>query len=122
MIKLGIIGTGGMANTHAKNFQKIKGVELVACCDIDREKVEKYGKTYCIKGCYTNVDEMLKKEKLDAVSVVTSDKFHHPMVMRALAKRLHVMCEKPLALNRKDAWEMAGLAKKQRVINNVNFS
>ncbi|OGF44342.1 MAG: hypothetical protein A2231_06850 [Candidatus Firestonebacteria bacterium RIFOXYA2_FULL_40_8] len=122
MIRLGIIGTGSMANTHATNFKNIKDVEIVACCDIDMQKVEQYSKKHCVKGCYSDVSEMLDNEKLDAVSVVTSDRFHHPVVMKALSKNLNVMSEKPLALNSKDAWEMAKMAKKKGVINNVNFS
>ncbi len=122
MIKLGIIGTGGMANTHALFFKKIKGVELTACCDVDLKKAGEYAKKHCINNFYSDAEEMLKKEKLDAVTVVTSDKFHHPVVMKALAKKLHILCEKPIALNRKDAWEMAGEARKKGVINNVNFS
>jgi len=122
MLKLGIIGTGAMANTHAKNFLKIKDVKLTACCDIDRVKVEKYAKVHSIPGVYTDLDVMLRSEKLDAVSVVTTDQHHHPVVMKVLSKKINVMCEKPLALNRKDAWEMARTAKKNGVINNVNFS
>ena len=111
-----------MANTHATNFKKIKDVELVAGCDVDKEKAEQYCKDHCIKNAYYEVDEMLANEKLDAVAVVTTDRFHHPVVMKALAKKLNVLSEKPLALNRKDAWEMANMAKKKGVINNVNFS
>ena len=122
MIKLGIIGTGSMANTHAVNFKKIKDVELTACCDIDRAKVEQYSKDYGVKSSYCDVSAMLENERLDAVAVVTTDRFHHPVVMQALAKKLHILSEKPLALNRKDAWEMANTAKKKGVINNVNFS
>ena len=122
MIKLGIIGTGSMANIHATNFKKIKDVEIVACCDVEKEKAEKYSENHGVNSCYSDVSDMLDNEKLDAVSVVTSDRFHHPVVMKALSKKLHVLSEKPLALNAKDAWEMAKMAKKKGVINNVNFS
>jgi len=111
-----------MANTHALFFKKIKDVQLSACCDIDLKKAEEFSKKHCVKGCYSDLNGMLRNESLDAVSVVTSDKFHHPVVMKALEKKLHVLCEKPLALNNKDAWEMAGAAKKKGVINNINFS
>ena len=111
-----------MANTHALYFNKIKDVEISACCDIDKTKAEQYAKKHCVSGCYWDIDEMFRNEKLDAVSVVTSDRFHHPVVMKALAKKIHILCEKPIALNRKDAWEMAREAKKKGVINNINFS
>ena len=64
MIKLGIIGTGGMANTHALFFKKIKGVELTACCDVDLKKAGEYAKKHCINNFYSDAEEMLKKRKV----------------------------------------------------------
>ncbi|HDY64739.1 MAG TPA: Gfo/Idh/MocA family oxidoreductase [Phycisphaerae bacterium] len=121
MIKLGIIGTGSMANNHAAGFKVIRGVKLTACCDIVKKTARDFAKRYEIANVYTDYEQMLRDVPLDAVSIVVNDKFHAPIAIAAAKKGLHVLCEKPLATNPKDAWEMVKAAKKAGVINMVNF-
>jgi len=122
MIKLAIIGTGGMANTHAKNFGSMKSVRIVACCDINEKRVKDFAEKYSIKNWFTDVDKMLDSIKLDAVSVVTSDDSHYKVSIKAIKRGLHVFCEKPLATNERDALEMLREAKRRNIITGVNFS
>lgn len=122
MIRLAIIGTGGMANGHADHFRKMKGVKLVACCDIIKDKAVEFAGKWKIPASYSRVDEMLAKERLDAVSVVTSDSGHAPAAIAALKHGLHVLCEKPLATSLPEARRMLAAAEKAGVINMVNFS
>jgi len=122
MIKLGIVGTGGMANNHARNFAKIDGVELVAGCDIDPVRVKDYCLRHGIPGVYTDAKTMLEEVELDAVSVVTSDPYHAPLSLLAIEAGKHVFCEKPLATSHADATAMRDAAQKAGVINMVNFS
>ena len=121
MIKLAIAGTGSMANQHADNFGNIRGVKIVACCDIVKKKAQDFAKTHGIANYYTDFDQMLKAESLDAVSIVVSDKFHAPLATAAIKKGLHVFCEKPLATTVADAKKMVKAAKKIGVINMINF-
>lgn len=122
MIKLCVLGTGGMANAHAREFKKIKGVKIVACCDIRKEAADKFAETHGIPGVYTDLKEMLEKEKPDAVTNVTIDAAHYPTSMEIIRRKINILCEKPLATNAGDAWKMVAAAKKARVINMVNFS
>ena len=123
MIKIAIVGTGGMAGGHADWFQnKIKGCKVVACCDVVPERVKAFAERFKIPACYTDLDEMLRTEKLDAISNVTPDRFHAPLTLKAIAAGLHVLCEKPLATCYADAKKMADAAKKKGVINMVHFS
>jgi len=123
MIKIAIVGTGGMAGGHADWFQnKIKGCKVVACCDVLPERVKAFAERFKIPAFYTDMDKMLREEDLDAVSNVTPDRFHAPLSLKAIAKGLHVLCEKPLALNYADAKKMADAAKRKGVINMVNLS
>ena len=122
MIRLGIIGTGGMANGHAVEFGKIRGVKIVACCDVVPEKVRAFAKKHGIKHIYTDYHVMLENEKLDAVTNVTNDAMHAEISLAVIAKGLHVLCEKPLATNLADARRMAIAAREAGVINMVNFS
>ncbi|MFA5293276.1 MAG: Gfo/Idh/MocA family oxidoreductase [Phycisphaerae bacterium] len=121
MIKLAIVGTGSMANNHALAFKAIKGVNLVACCDIIADVAKQFAKTHNIRSYYADFDKMLDMENLDAVSIVSSDKFHAELSLAAIRKGLHLFCEKPLATNPEDAWKMAKVAQKTKVINMVNF-
>jgi predicted dehydrogenase len=121
-IQLGIIGTGGMANHQADQFQKIKGVRLVAACDVNAERVAAYASKYGIPRTYTDYRELLDDPEVDAVSVVTSDTFHAPVSIAALKAGKHVLCEKPLAMNYEEAQRMVAAAKAARKINMVQMS
>ena len=123
MIRIAIVGTGGMAGGHAEWFQtKIKGCTVVACCDVVPGRAQAFAERFKIPAFYTDMDEMLRKEKLDAVSNVTPDRFHAPLTLKAIACGLHVLCEKPLATCHADAQKMAVAARKKGVINMVNLS
>jgi predicted dehydrogenase len=122
MIKLAIIGTGGMAKGHAATFKNMKGVRVVAACDVDRPKAEAFAESYGIPAVYGDVDTMLAEAEIDAVSNVTSDAWHAPLSLKAIAAGKHVLCEKPLATNYPDAKAMADAARRKGVINMVNFS
>lgn len=122
MIRLGVVGTGGMANGHARSFARIRGCKVVACSDIDLKRAQAFAERHSIPAAFGNVDEMLASADIDAVSVVTSDAGHKPVSLAVIKAGKHVFCEKPLALNYKDAKLMADAAKKRGVINMVNFS
>jgi len=122
MIKLAIIGTGGMGHSHAERFGSLKDCVLVAACDVDAARVEDFVAEFSIPSGYTNADTMLAKEELDAVVIVTPDGAHRALGLKALDAGKHVLCEKPLALNYSDAREMADAAEKSGRINMVNFS
>jgi predicted dehydrogenase len=122
IIRVAIIGTGGMANQHAKCYREIPGCQLVACVDISRERAEKFAAEYGIPAVFNSVDELLAKAAVDAVSIVTPDGFHATQSIQCLKAGKHVLCEKPLALNYADAKKMVAAAKKAGVVNMVNLS
>jgi len=122
MVKIGIIGTGGMANAHATEFKKIKGVKLAACCDISAERAEAFAKKHEISKVYTDYRAMLGKEKLDGVANVTPDAMHAEISLAVIEHGVAILCEKPLATSLADAKKMRDAALKAGVINMVNFS
>ena len=72
--RVGIIGTGNISNAHMEGYNTLlDSVELAACCDLDREKAEAFAKRYGFAKVYTDYNEMLANEKLDAVSVCVDD-------------------------------------------------
>jgi predicted dehydrogenase len=122
MIRLAIIGTGGMAGTHAQSFAPMKGVALSACCDVDEKKAREFAHTWNIPRWYVDYDDLLGSEKLDAVSNVTVDIMHAPISLAAIAGGLAVLCEKPLATTLADARRMRDAAARHGVVTHVNFS
>lgn len=112
MLKVGIVGLGGMGTVHYSNYKHIDGAEVVAVCDpsITMEKAKEIG-----VAVYHNISEMIQKESLDIVDVCTPTFLHKQCVIEALNNKVHVICEKPIALSKSDATEMLELAKKQGV-------
>ncbi|MHB1000358.1 MAG: Gfo/Idh/MocA family protein [Armatimonadota bacterium] len=122
MIKLAIIGTGGMANAHAQEFGNIAECKIVACSDIVPGRAKEFAEKYDIPAAYEDTAEMFCKEEIDAVSVVTPDMYHIQPVLQAIEYGKHVMCEKPLASSLQDADNMMQAAKKKGILTAVNFS
>ncbi len=99
----GIVGCGGIAQVHAETLHRLPGVKLSACADIRPERAEAMGEKY---GCrsYSSLEEMLEKEKLDALHICTPHYLHVPMAEAAIAKGLAVFTEKPPAISM-EQWE-----------------
>ena len=122
MIRIGIIGAGGMGNAQAREFGKLKGCKVVAVCDVDPAKAKALAREHGVAHTYSDVDTMLQKAEIDAVSNITPDGLHKEVALKAIAAGKHILSEKPLATNYPDAEEMAKAAEAAGVINMVNFS
>ena len=122
MVRIAIIGTGSMAQTHAEHFQKIRGCKVVACSDVVHGRAAEFAAKNGIPASYEDTADMLDHESLECVSIVTPDHTHYDAVMQAVERGLHVMCEKPLADNLEDAYRMETAAREKGVITAVNFS
>lgn len=122
IMKVGIVGCGNISHSHMVAYKKNQNIEVVACCDINKQRAIDYAKAYEIKNAYGDIDEMLENEKdLDAVSVCTWNNAHYECTMKALKAKKHVLCEKPMAMNAKQGQEMEDEAKKQGVVLQVGF-
>ena len=121
-VRLAIIGTGTMAGWHARHFKDTPGCEITACVDTNADRLKAFCEKYEVPAGYTSVSELLEKEPIDAVAVVTPDGSHKPISLECIAAGKHVLCEKPLALNYGDAKEMADAAEAAGVVNMVHFT
>ena len=121
VVRIGILGTGGMARAHAAAFQAIRGVELVACCDVVPGRAEAFAETH---GIALSTDDRGKQlVAVDAVSIVTPDRFHAEPTLAALAAGKHVLCEKPLTVTLDEARAVAAAAAAHPgLIGMVNLS
>ncbi|WP_372353272.1 Gfo/Idh/MocA family protein, partial [Pararhizobium sp. YC-54] len=121
-MRLLVLGTGGMANTHAMNFATIDGVELVAAVDVDQVRVQAFALRHQIARTFTSLDEAIAWGDFDAVTNVTPDKIHYPTTLKLLAAGKHVLCEKPLAEDYAKADEMAKAAENSGLVTMVNLT
>ncbi|MGL5381344.1 Gfo/Idh/MocA family protein [Clostridium sp.] len=112
-LKVGIIGCGGIANgKHMPALSKIDEIKIVAFCDVDEERAIKANKEFGDEESkvFTDYKELLK-EDIDVVHVCTPNSSHAEISIAAMESNKHVMCEKPMAINSKEAREMLQASK-----------
>ena len=110
MFQVGIIGCGGIAQVHAQVLSSLEETSLAACADIREERARAMAEKY---GCraYASMEEMLEKEKLDAVHLCTPHYLHPPMALYAAKRGIAVFTEKPPAIDQA-GWDMVHEAAK----------
>jgi len=91
---------------HLPALKSHPQVKTVAICDVARDRAEEMAKKYDIPLISSDYREVIDKGNLDALLVVTPDDTHHAITMYGLDAHLHVLCEKPLAFNARQAREM----------------
>ena len=114
VLRIGIVGSGIFGQMHLKAFTRLQHegkAELAAIADIVREKREKAAQDYSVKP-YEDYREMIEKEKLDAITVVTPDAFHADIAVTALDMGCHVLTEKPMATTMEDCRRILGASEK----------
>jgi UDP-N-acetyl-2-amino-2-deoxyglucuronate dehydrogenase len=97
-LKTAIVGCGKVAGTHALAYQALPNSELVAACDISSERARSFAEKFHVRP-YTDLAEMLKREQVDVLSVCTQHTEHPAAVETAAAAGVHVISEKPLAID-----------------------
>ena len=122
-VKVGIIGTGWIAEAHAVGYKKMEDVEIVAAADLVPGKAEKFCKDNGLEGvrCYESGHAMLEAEELDAVSICTYNCQHAPCAIDALEHGVHVMLEKPFTVTTEEAVEVMRAEKKSGKILTIGF-
>ena len=94
--KAGIIGAGGMLQYHAAGFREA-GADIMAVCDLNKEAAEQAANEYGIENVFGDTSEMLEKlPELEAISVITPNRFHKPVAIQLLQAGKHVFCEFPV--------------------------
>ncbi|WP_046174300.1 Gfo/Idh/MocA family protein [Domibacillus indicus] len=110
-LRIGVLGTGAIAmERHIPAFKHVKEAEITAVMDVNEERAKEAAEKFGVKYVCTSLEEMLGK--IDALLITTPNKFHAPAAVQALNAGVHVMCEKPMALNTKECEEMVAAAKK----------
>jgi len=123
-LNVAIVGFGFMGRTHYGVWKKLRNVRVVCICDSNLDKI-----TAKVKGnldvadnsalpkdirIYDDFDRMLKDERLDIVDVTLPTPLHAPMAIKALARDINVLCEKPMAVNAKICDTMIAAERKSK--------
>ncbi len=120
MVKVGIIGTGGIASMHLNNLKKIERAKLVAICDIDKEKVKRAQEKFGGK-VYFDFKEMLDKEPIDALLICTPQIVRYEPIKEAAKRGIAIFCEKPPAFDLETARKIEEVIKETNILNSIGF-
>ncbi len=122
MKKLGVavIGTGFWGKNHARVYRELPGAELVAVCDVNAERAKAIAAQFGAKA-YTSSSRMLKNEEIQAVSVCTWSTLLAREALRALHSGKHVLVEKPMATNTRQAARLLEVAEANGLHLTVGF-
>lgn len=111
---------GKMGISHAAIVGAHPSVDFVAICDVSSLVLDAFKKFTRVK-TYSDYIKMIDTEKLDFVVVATPTKFHYQVVKYALEKNIHVFCEKPFSLTSVEGVELADIAKRKSLVNQVGY-
>src|SRR4051794_19858853 len=96
-LRFAIAGTGFWARYQLAAWGESGGARCVALCDVNKERAEAMGREMAIDSIYASAEEMLQKEELDFLDIITGIEMHAPLVELAAKYRIPVICQKPMA-------------------------
>lgn len=117
-LKVGVIGCGRVSVMHLGSIHFLEEAELVACCDIKKERAEAAAKKYGVKA-YVSYEEMIEQEKLDAVHICLPHYLHCKVACYAFEKGINVLTEKPMDVDLASAENAVQKAKEKGVLFGV---
>lgn len=114
-LKYACIGTGGIADKkHLSGYSKLDDVEIIAVCDTNIEAAKRIAGKYNIPHVYSDYKEMFRQQKLDLVSICTPNFLHSKICIDALRAGINVHCEKPLAINSSEVFNIIEEKKRSK--------
>jgi predicted dehydrogenase len=122
-LRIGFIGTGGIANSHIKAYLQFDDVKIVAGADLVPGRADKFFRGYGLEDVktYTDYKQMIAENDLDAVSVCTYNRQHAGPAMYAMEHGLDVLLEKPMTVTLDEAVELCRVEKKTGKILSIGF-
>jgi predicted dehydrogenase len=121
-VKITVAGSGSFADLwYLPILKRHPSVILKAICSQNGTNAERLAAKYGIPSSYRSYEEMLE-EDIDGVCIVTPNSSHHDLALLAAEKHIHVMCEKPLAMDTREAKAMWEAAERNSIIHRVNFT
>ncbi|MBE7092969.1 MAG: Gfo/Idh/MocA family oxidoreductase [Clostridiales bacterium] len=115
MVTWGIVGPGKIANKFAKCIKNVEGACLLGVASRNKEKGEEFANKYGVQRVFGSYEEMAKDNDIQAVYIATPHPFHLSCTQLFLKNKKHVLCEKPLCVNEKQAEKIKECAKENNV-------
>ena len=112
-IRWAIVGTGYIANRFAQGMGEVYDAELVAVVSRSAERGQEFAKKYDAGAVYTDLEQMLREVKPDALYIATPNDCHYAAIVAALNAGVNVLSEKPMVDNRRQLDEVTALAKEK---------
>jgi len=121
-IGIGLVGAGRAGMIHARNFAtRVPNAKMIAVSDVSEDSAKQAAAELGIGAWYTDWHELLSNDAIDAVIVVTPTKFHCEIVTEAAGAKKHILCEKPMAMNREECLRMNEAAGANGVNLQIGF-
>lgn len=125
VLRAGVVGAGNIGQgAHLPAYKNLPETELVALCDTDQERLDTIAEQYGIpkEFRFLSHEEMYAKANLDVVSIGTPTWAHHEETISALNNDIHVLCEKPIAMNTKETIDMVKTAKEKGKVLGIGYN
>jgi nucleoside-diphosphate-sugar epimerase/predicted dehydrogenase len=114
-VRVALVGCGRISTYHLAALKAIRGIEIVAVCDLDERVARETASRHGVRGCYTDMETMMKELHPDAVHLLTPPTSHLPLARIAAKHRAHLYIEKPFAASETDARMILDLAREAGV-------
>lgn len=111
-IKWGIIGLGNIAEQFARDLSLVAEANLYAVASRSQTKSDAFAATFNATKAYDNYESLINDPQVDIIYIATTHNSHASLSIQALNAKKHVLCEKPVALNLKEAQQMIAASKK----------
>jgi predicted dehydrogenase len=118
-IKVGIIGVGFIGKVHIEALRRLGYVEVVALVSRKQEQAEALARELSVPKAYSRYEDLFADREIDAVHLTTVNNLHAPLAKQAMAAGKHVLCDKPLAMNGRQAEELLATAEKAGVVHAI---
>lgn len=120
-LKIGVIGAGSISEMHFKGYGNNPHVEIYAVCDLNKDRAKEKAALYKATKYYTDYQELLQNEDIDAVSICTWNHSHAVIAIAALKAGKHVLVEKPLTTSVEKALEIEKAVQESGKLLQVGF-
>ncbi|HZJ57728.1 MAG TPA: Gfo/Idh/MocA family oxidoreductase [Clostridia bacterium] len=128
-LNIGLVGYKFMGKAHSNALQKVGmffdpslKIRMRAICGRDEEWVKESAEKFGWEGYETSWENLIKRDDIDAIDITAPSNFHKEIAIAAAKAGKHIFCEKPLALNLKDAREMLDVVTKANVKHQIGFN
>jgi predicted dehydrogenase len=120
-VRVGFVGTGGIAGHHLKQLQEVEGVEIAALCDVVAERAQGRAQEFGGRP-YADYRQMLERESLDALYLCVPPFAHDNVEVTAASAGIHLFVEKPVALDLQKGFEIRDAIRRAGVLSSVGYS